>query len=436
VVIDRQVIWRSPIMLTPFLPDGLIDAGAIGHFVQHAYHDAGLNRSDVDSGAVILTGEAIKRRNARAIDELFAAESGKFVCATAGHKLECMLAAHGSGAAALSRQRKACGLHVDIGGGTTKLALIDRGEIISVAAFAVGGRLVAQDASGSWTRVDGSAHSVARELGLSIEPEQLNDSATRQAIAHRLATLAVDQITGSPLDALGHELALTEPLARTIPPTFLSFSGGVSEYIFGHETADYGDIARMLAAEIVSQLRERISIPVVEPRERIRATVIGASQFTVQVSGKTIYLSNSAALPIRNTPVIHLSLDLGGAIDVDQVTAEFARRASLLDLDPNSRVALAFSWTGPPEYPRLADMARAIMAFVAPSAHRDQVLVLVIDGDVARGLGRILVEEFRLDGALVSIDGVQLRELDFVDIGEMLDPPGVVPVVIKSLLFS
>jgi ethanolamine utilization protein EutA len=238
------------------------------------------------------------------------------------------------------------------------------------------------------------------------------------------------------LDALGHALALTEPLARTIPPTFLSFSGGVAEYIFGHETADYGDIARMLAAEIVSQLRERISIPVIEPRERIRATVIGASQFTVQVSGKTIYLSNPAVLPIRNIPVIHLSLDLAGAIDVDRTTAELARRASLLDLDPSSRIALAFSWTGPPEYPRLANMARAIMAFAAPSGHRDQVLVLMIDGDIARGLGRILVEEFQLDGALVSIDGVQLRELDFVDVGEMLDPPGVVPIVIKSLLFS
>jgi ethanolamine utilization protein EutA len=436
VVVDRQVIWRSPIMLTPFLPDGLIDASAIKHFVQHAYHDAGLRRSDVESGAVILTGEAIKRKNARAINELFAEESGKFVCATAGHKLESMLAAHGSGAAALSAQRQTCGLHVDIGGGTTKLALVDRGQIISVAALAVGGRLVAQDTSRSWTRVDSSAHRVARELGLSTEPDQLNDAATRQAIARRLATLAVDQITGSPLDALGLELQLTEPLARTIAPTFLSFSGGVSEYIFHRETADYGDIARMLATEIVSQLRERIAIPVIEPRERIRATVIGASQFTVQVSGKTIYLSSSAALPIRNIPVVHLGLDLADAIDVDQVRAEFSRRASLLDLDPNARIALAFSWTGSPEYSRLADMARAIMGFAAPSGRRDQVLVLMIDGDIARGLGRIVTEELRLDGALVSIDGVQLRELDFVDIGEMLDPPGVVPVVIKSLLFS
>src|SRR5215467_15307716 len=196
IVIEREVIWRSPIMLTPFLADGTIDAHALEHFIHHAYHDAGLRRSDVDSGAVILTGEAIKRRNARAIDEIFAKESGKFVCATAGHKLECILAAHGSGATALSRRRGGCGLHVDVGGGTTKLALIDKGEIASVAAFAVGGRLIAQDDEGAWTRVDHSAQLLAKELGVAPTPERLADPETRSAIARRFATLALDQIAG------------------------------------------------------------------------------------------------------------------------------------------------------------------------------------------------------------------------------------------------
>src|SRR5262247_1398265 len=149
-VIDRRVVWRSPIMLTPFLPDGSIDGHRLGHFIADAYCAAGFKRHDIDSGAVILTGEAIKRRNARAIDELFAAQAGKFVCATAGHKLECTLAAHGSGAVQLSKERDACILHVDIGGGTTKLALIDRGIFLGVAAIAVGGRLIATDANGAW----------------------------------------------------------------------------------------------------------------------------------------------------------------------------------------------------------------------------------------------------------------------------------------------
>ncbi len=434
-VIDRRVLWRSPIAFTPFLPDGSIDAPALAHFIGHAYDNAGLRRSDIDCGAVILTGEAIKRRNARAIDEIFAAESGKFVCATAGHSLEALLAAHGSGATALSRRRGQCALHVDVGGGTTKLALIDRGEVVSVAALAAGGRVLGQDSAGRWTRIDDSARRVAQDLGLEALPEHWAHPGARKALARRLATQVVDRIVGAPLDALGRALELTAPLARSVEPAYLTFSGGVAEYLYGRESADHGDIARLLAAEIVQQIQTRITIPVVEPAERIRATVIGASQFTVQVSGKTVYLPDPGALPVRNVPVVHLGLDLPERVDVAEVAATFARRAELLGLAPGTRLALAFTWSGEPSHARLLAMAQAITQFAAPTGRREQVLFLMIDGDVGASLGRILQHELRLEGSLVSIDGIQLRELDFVDVGERLDPPGVVPVVIKSLLF-
>ena len=434
-VIDRHVLWRSPIILTPFLPDGAIDADALAHFIAQAYQDAGLRRSDIDSGAVILTGEATKRKNARAIDEIFAAEAGKFVCATAGHKLECILAAHGSGATALSKRRRECGLHVDVGGGTTKLALIDRGEVVSVAAFAVGGRLLARDGTGAWARIDASAYRVAQHLAIEATPIAFSDLALRTAVARRLATVVVDQIVGEPLDALAQALELTEPLSRAIQPAFISFSGGVAEYIYGRESADFGDLAKLLACEIVKQIKTRIRIPVVEPMERIRATVIGASQFTVQVSGKTIYLPDATVLPVRNLPVVHLGLELTQRIEVDQIVAAFKKNAGHLDLAPDARLALAFAWNGDPDHARLLAMARAIMQFAAPAGRRVEALFLMIDGDVGASLGRLLHEELGLVGPLVSIDGLALRELDFVDVGERLDPPGVVPVVIKSLLF-
>jgi ethanolamine utilization protein EutA len=434
-VVDRQVLWRSPILLTPFLAHGAIDAKALAHFIHQAYHDAGLRRQDIDSGAVILTGEAIKRKNARAIGDIFAAESGKFVCATAGHKLECLLAAHGSGATALSRRRQQCGLHVDVGGGTTKLALLDRGEVLSVAAFAVGGRLLACDDTGAWSRIDASAHHVARQLGLDASPATFADAAVRAAVAKRLATVVVDHITGAAPDELAALLELTEPLERRQEPAYITFSGGVAEYLYGHESADYGDIAQLLAGEIVQQIKTRLRVPVVEPLERIRATVIGASQFTVQVSGKTIYMTDASLLPVHNVPVVHLGLDLDDDIDVGSIAQAFARRASALDVSPSARLALAFTWRGEPEHARLLAMARAIQQFAAPTGARAQALFLMIDGDVAASLGRILHDELGLKGALVSIDGIALRELDFVDVGEWLNPPGVVPVVIKSLLF-
>ena len=229
---------------------------------------------------------------------------------------------------------------------------------------------------------------------------------------------------------------MTVALARTVPPAFITFSGGVSEYIFERETRSHGDIAMLLANAIVKQLKARVAIPVIEPLERIRATVIGASQFTVQVSGKTIYVPDMGVLPVHNVPVVHLGLDLSGPLDIDQIVATFKAHADILNLSFDDRLALAFTWDGEPEYSRLRAMAEAILRFAAPAGQRDEILFLMIDGDVAASLGRILHEELHLDGKIVSIDGIKLRELDFVDVGELLNPPGVVPVVIKSLLFS
>lgn len=435
-VVDRKVLWRSPIMLTPLLPDGAIDADRLGAFIHDSYRDAGFGRNEVDSGAVILTGEAIKKRNARAIDELFAHEAGKFVCATAGHKLECRLAAHGSGAVALSKERGERILHVDVGGGTTKLALIDNGVVVGLQAFAVGGRLIAADAAGAWTRIDDSARLAAADLGVAATQEAFADPAARQKIARRLAQVAADYITGAPLDRLGEQLRLTEPLPAGPRPAALTFSGGVSEYIFDLEARDYGDIARPLAAELRAELERRNAPPRLDPGQRIRATVIGASQFTVQVSGKTIYLPEPGVLPVANVPVVHLGLDPSEETPPEGLTARLASAIRDMDLDPDSRMAIAFPWRGDPEYSRLEAIGKAIVAATAPQGQRSQLLLVMVDGDIGKILGRLLHRELDLPGALVSIDGVQLQELDFVDVGEMISPPGVVPVVIKSLLFS
>ncbi|HEY1505724.1 MAG TPA: ethanolamine ammonia-lyase reactivating factor EutA [Stellaceae bacterium] len=432
VVVDRQVLWRSPIMLTPFLPDGLIDAQALKVFIDKSYKEAGFERTDVDSGAVILTGEAIKRKNARAIDELFADEAGKFVCATAGHILECRLAAHGSGAVKLSRDRSQCVLHVDIGGGTTKLTLIEKGTPVSSAAFAVGGRLVATDDQGKWTRIDDSARLTAEDLGFAAAPESFADPEKREATAQRLAKVAADYVLGAKLDPLGQKLLLTEPLRRTVEPTALTFSGGVSEYIFGTEPQEYGDIAMPLARAMIKQLTTRAKLPLIDPGQRIRATVIGASQFTIQVSGKTIYLSDPSILPVHGVPVMHVGRI---AEDHPEKLAEAIRQGFIgLDLEADGRAAIAFSWQGDPSYERLAATGNAIVAAV--SRKRSEPLFLMIDGDIGRTMGRLLHEELGLPGPLVSIDGVQLQDLDYVDVGELMSPPGVVPVVIKSLLFS
>ena len=299
VVVERKVLWKSPILLTPFLPDGTIDAARLGAFVAACHRDAGLALGEVDTGAVILTGEAIKRSNARAIADLFAADSGRFVCASAGHHLESVLAANGSGTVAMSRDSGRAMLNVDIGGGTTKLALAVGGQVVSTCAFAVGGRLIAFDAEGRIARIDDSAHLAAQAAGVKLTLGEKADAEVLEKVVDALAQAAISLIRGEPPAGLAQRLLLTAPLDTSRKPQGMTFSGGVAEYIYGRETRDYGDISRALASRIGHACTAgRIAFPVSEPAERIRATVIGASQFTVQVSGKTIHVGRGVEIRV------------------------------------------------------------------------------------------------------------------------------------------
>lgn len=394
-VVRREVLWRSPILFTPFLPDYTIDAAALRAFVDAAYAEAGIAPAAVDSGAVILTGEAIKRHNAEAIAAIFASQAGKFVCASAGHHLECTLAAHGSGAAALSRHTHRTVLNVDIGGGTTKFALIENGEVRATCAVAVGGRLPAAE----------------------------------EGRCEALAEVVLSVIRGERPEGLARQLLLTEPLELRGRPHLVTFSGGVAEYIFGRETRTFGDIARPLAARIREAFNAgRLDVPLRDPGQGIRATVIGASQFTVQLSGKTIHLSQRAQLPVRNVPVVFPALRLDRPFDAQGVAAAVA--AALASHDRS--VALGIRWHGDPHYQRLRELAAGIAMAAGPSA---LPLVIMVDRDIARLLGHLLEHELGVARAVIAIDGIELRQFDYVDIGEPLQPANVVPVVIKSLLF-
>ncbi|NNE38929.1 MAG: reactivating factor for ethanolamine ammonia lyase, partial [Gammaproteobacteria bacterium] len=259
---------------------------------------------------------------------------------------------------------------------------------------------------------------------------------TRDRIVSRLVDIAIDFIKSGATDKLGMTLQLTEALDRRVEPDYLTFSGGVSEYLFHGEEQEFGDIAPSLVRKLKDQLAEKVNIEILDPGQGIRATVIGASQFTVQVSGKTIYLSHQDILPVHNIPVVQLHLDLSEEINESSVCQAIRDGMNRIDLAVDSCVAVAFTWQGDPEYSRLSAMANGIMTAVVRDGSRTQPLLLMIDGDIANIMGNLLIRELDFPAKLLSVDGVQLQELDYVDVGELIDPPGVVPVVIKSLLFS
>ncbi|MPZ55424.1 MAG: reactivating factor for ethanolamine ammonia lyase [Rhizobiales bacterium] len=441
VVIDRRLLWQSPILLTPYLPDYTIDTGKLAEFISGAYADAGLARGDVDSGAVILTGEALKRKNARAIADLFSEEAGKFVCASAGHHMECQMAAHGSGAVALSRSRGVTVLNVDIGGGTTKFALVQRGQVLATAAIAVGGRLVVEEAGQGIVRLEPPAVDIARSIGIDLKPGGTLSHRDRHDLADRMTDLIVAMIERRPPDALAASLLVTDPVPeamRDIPIDAVTFSGGVAEYLYGREQARYGDLGSDLAHSLRHAIADkRVSLPVWDAGQGIRATVIGAAQFSVQVSGNTIAVTDPAKLPLQNLPVIACAFDLAGAIDADAVAATVRRALEQCDIEEGAgAVALAFPWHGDPLHRRMHAVAEGICAALPRSRAAGLPLVLLIDGDIGMSLGRVIRHEVAPGVDVIAIDGVQLKQFDYVDIGRMIEVTNVVPIIIKSLLFK
>jgi ethanolamine utilization protein EutA (predicted chaperonin) len=442
VVVEREVLHRSPILLTPYRQDsGLIDAEALEQFVEKAYVAANLTPSEVDTGAVILTGAALERANARRVAELFAGQGGKFVCASAGHNLEGILAAHGSGAVGLSRERHQTLLHVDVGGGTTKLAALHDGEILSTAAIHVGGRLVAfdtVDAEQRITRIEPAARLVAEATGVKLDMGALLQSEDRRRLAEALVDILVDYVAGRRDSPLVRAFLLTDDLDfNGYTPNGITFSGGVAEYVYGREPTRYGDLGPDVARALLTALEQRrLPAEVVPLGEGIRATVLGASQFSVQLSGNTVHISDPAVLPLRNLPVVYARLDAARP-DADTVAQAIRNGFVRLDLREGEHpAAVALPWRGEPHYVNIRALADGIAQAMPRSLAAGFPLVVALESDIGASLGGILSEELAVTAPMVSIDGLQLVELDYVDVGEVLLPANVVPVVVKSLAFA
>ncbi len=436
VVAEREIIWQSDILLTPYEDAETIDADALGAFIVGQYEKAALDPDDIDTGALILTGVAVGRRNARAIGDLFAREAGKLVAVSAGDGLETMLAAYGSGAVARSIRDRATILNVDVGGGTAKLAVCVNGRIAALTALDVGARLVSLDEAGRIVRLEPAGRRIAAAIGLALEPGQVLGEDAARALAAAMAEHLFEAIAGGSPQAGAATLLRLPPLDHRGTIDAIGFSGGVAEYIYGAEQRGFGDLGPLLAPAIRARL-DASGLRLVRPIEAIRATVIGASQYAIQVSGSTIYVSPPEALPLRNLPVVAPALPLDGdTVDTGAVAAAIAAALARLDLGHGERaVALFVPWRGSATFDRIDGFCRGVASGLAPLLARGHPLVLAGDGDVGGLIGIHCRETLGLVNAIVSIDGLELKEFDFIDIGALIPASGAVPVVIKSLIF-
>jgi ethanolamine utilization protein EutA len=430
-VVGRETLYQSPVALTPYASETRIDDEAVGRIIDEAYAAAGLHPDKIDTGSVILTGEALRRENAQAIAELLAEIGGEFVCATAGHHMEAMLAAYGSGAAGVSHDRGLRVLNIDIGGGTTKLALIEHGRVLETAAIHIGGRLLVVDAEGRITRLDPQGRALAREAGFDWQLGDRVQPAQLDSLCEWMAESLCRAILGE------RRFYLTEPMRDLRAIQGVMFSGGVGEYVYGREERDFGDLGRRLGLALAKRL-DRLPGKLLPAGECIRATAFGASEYSVQLSGNTVYVSEPGALlPRKNLQALQPPVRLEGPIDAAKVAAAIRAHFDAFDIaEGETEVALAFKWRGEPSFERLSAFARGITLALRATLEREKPVYLVLEGDVAHTLGAILKEDWRLRSEVLVIDGVALRDFDYIDLGRIRLPSNTVPVTIKSLVFS
>ena len=438
-VTSRETLYRSPVALTPYASEEQIDGSGLRAIIDEAYAAAKLRPDDIDTGVVILTGEALRRENAQAIAKLLAEQGGELVCATAGHHMEAMLAAYGSGAARVSSDQHKRILNIDTGGGTTKLALVDNGRVIATAAVHIGGRLQVVDERGKILRLDPAGKHHAAQAGFSWSKGDIVRPAELDKVAETMADALIAAIATRPPPHAIANLYLTEPIAELGRIDGIMFSGGVAEYVYQHEQRDFDDMGRRLG----SALRRRIDQgalpwPLLPAGECIRATALGASEYSVQLSGNTSYISNPGKLlPRRNLQVLQPAFICEETIDPEKLAAAIRAHFVAFDIaDGAGEVALAFRWQGAPSHERIFAFAQGIARGIPNTLAYRLPLYIMLDGDVAHTLGAILREELHVMSEILAIDGVTLWDFDYIDLGRIRLPSNTVPVTIKSLVFS
>jgi ethanolamine utilization protein EutA len=326
-------------------------------------------------------------------------------------------------------------MNVDIGGGTTKVVICRAGHTAELMAMDVGARLVAYDDDGRITRLETAGQDIGDRLGMQLAV----GSSIAETDLRKLAAYMVDELIGEIATdgtSRASHLLRTPPLHDRHGIGAVTFSGGVSEFVYGRAPRGFGDLGTLLADEI-RRRSTNLGAPIVDAPGGIRATVIGASQYTIQVSGSTIYLSPLDVVPVRNIPVVMPAFpwhaDEFSIDDVAHAIRDALRRFDLLEA--HVPVAVAAQWEGSATYARIKAFCAGTVQALGPHVANGHPIILVFDSDIGGLVGLHLREEMQLALPIISIDGLELREFDFVDIGNLIASSGAVPVVIKSLVF-
>ncbi|MFO7714572.1 ethanolamine ammonia-lyase reactivating factor EutA [Desulfosarcina sp.] len=438
-IVDKVVVYRSGMHLTPLEGPEAIDAAALEQILRQEYRQAGIAPEQVETGAVIITGETAKKRNADVILDTLSALAGDFVVTVAGPHLESMISGKGSGAETFSREHFTTATNVDIGGGSANCAIFRQGRMIADAAMNYGGRILEIDpSSGQIGHIAEPARILIDHLGLPLSIGVKPNLEQLRALTDCMADLTVELIEGR-CSPLARQLMLTDPSSESGKNTTVFFSGGIGHYIYApiaiNATQDvtvHGDIGPLLAESI--RLHPGLeNYDIRRPPETLQATVMGASSQTVTLSGSTIWAEDDI-LPIRNVPVIRPRWPQipPSRQQVSTAVRDAVDRWDVAPTGTQFAIALELSWSL--DFACLTALAGGLADFTAANPATDQPLIIIIEHDYARVLGQTLKNRMP-DRPLLVIDQVGLSEGDYIDIGRPVLDGRAVPLSVKTLIF-
>jgi ethanolamine utilization protein EutA len=321
-----------------------------------------------------------------------------------------------------------------MGGGTTKFSLVEDGVVSQTASINIGARLIAFDEKDIITRIEDAGRIMMKEIGHTVALGERITEQQKEDFGAYMAKILFEVIEQGPTSRMAKQLMVTPPFVnyRGFKQIHhLVFSGGVSEHVYDRDSRAYGDIGPVLGSNMREYLKKLPKEVLREPIEGIRATVIGAGEYTIQASGNTSYVSNLEALPVHGLKVIQAAMR-------KDVSVETALRQALAKFDlPHFTSGLALSLTidGQPDYQSVRKLAEGIAEVLRDSEDSECPLYLTLDLDIAKSLGGILRDELKIHRDIIAVDGIEVGDLDYIDIGECLGITEVIPVTVKSLMF-
>lgn len=440
-IVDKKVIYKSDIYYTPLKSITEIDGEYVKTIIESEYKKANISPKDVDTGAVIITGETARKENANLVLEKLSGLAGDFVVATAGPDLESIIAGKGAGADVISKQEKTVVANLDIGGGTTNISIFDRGEVIDTTCLDIGGRLIKVNPETMKIEyVSDKIKKLAKNIDIDLEVGKKINQHELNYVTDKMSDV-LEEALGIGVKQNSKDLDLiltTKGLKKEYDIEYISFSGGVADCIYdaeaNKESFQYGDIGVVLGKSIrKSILFDEFKVH--KPSETIRATVVGAGTHTTDISGSTITFTKDM-FPFKNIPILKLSSQ-DEELDYHSLSGVIQEKLNWFNLeDGNQLIALALKGVKNISFNELQSLAKSVIEGMKEIIDTKKPLIVIVENDIAKALGQTINRLLGYNKDIVCIDSVKVKNGDFIDIGKPLANGKVVPVVIKTLAFG